>query len=589
MKIIDKINQELSNKKIFYSFEYFPPKTKTGLQNLYLKMESMSKLEPLFIDITWGAGGSTSNLTMGISKNIQQVFCLETQMHLTCTNINHDLVIQSLDYAKQHGIRNILALRGDPCQNHFHDSTWKETDNKFKYAIDLVKFIRTQYGNHFGISVAGYPEGHPDGNYQDDLGYLKQKVDAGADFIITQIFYDLDKFFQFIKDCRAIGITCPILPGILPIINYRNFKRMTGFCRVHVPDSLMETLEEIKNDDAKVTSFGIQYATKMCQEIIKSGLCGLHFYTLNRMDSCKQVIQNLGLLDKIPEKRNLPWKSRIDVEESIRPIFWSNIKKYYIDRTSDWNKFPNGRWGDNKEAQYGDINDYHLFSVSLGTITNKQKLWGTPVKLEDVANVFIGFLEKRVQYIPWCDTVLPESLKISKELIQLNKSGYFTINSQPCINGISSNNPVFGWGGTDGYLYQKAYLEFFCSLDNFNTLKSKFWTYGSNANGTTNISYCAVNHNGQVITNCDKKTINAVTWGVFPNKEIVQPTIVDYNSFLIWKKDAFQLWMTEWANIYDLESDSYKLIKHIHDTFYLVFIVDNNYINGDIFKLFKEC
>ncbi len=143
-------------------------------------------------------------------------------MHLTCTNINEALVKKTLDEAKQHNIRNILALRGDPP----HGQDWVVTDSNFKYAVDLVKYIRKEYGDYFGISVAGYPEGHPDGGYRKDLKYLKMKVDAGADFVITQLFYDVDKFLNFVKDCRKAGITCPILPGILPIINYNNFRRM---------------------------------------------------------------------------------------------------------------------------------------------------------------------------------------------------------------------------------------------------------------------------------------------------------------------------------------------------------------------------
>jgi methylenetetrahydrofolate reductase (NADPH) len=566
MKIIDKINKEIENNSIYYSFEYFPPKTKSGQQNLYIKLNQMSYLEPLFIDVTWGAGGNTANLTLDICKNTQNFFCLETQMHLTCTNINEEIVRDALEEAKRNNISNILALRGDPPSR----DDVKASDDKFKYAIDLVKFIREEYGDYFGICVAGYPEGHPDSNYDDDLKYLKQKVDAGADIVITQLFYDVDLFFKFVNDCRKIGIDCPILPGILPIVNYNNFKRLTKFCKVSVPEYILDDLEKIKDNDEEVSKYGIDLAVKTCQKILDTGMKGLHLYTLNRVDSCMKILEKLDLLKNVSSKRELPWKSRIGTQESTRPIFWANTKEFYIQRTTDWNQFPNGRWGNNEDAQYGEVKDYHLFGISLGSNKIKQKLWGKELNdINDISNVFIKFLKGEIKYIPWCDYIATETISIHNELIEFNKKGYLTINSQPKMNGIKSDSK-YGWGGNNGLLYQKAYLEFFCSKDNFDKLKLD-----------DNLSYCAVNNNGDIITNCSSCTI-AVTWGVFPNKQIIQPTIVDYESFLIWKQDAFSLWMSEWANIYDKESKSYKLLERFHNSYYLVFIVDNNYIDGNL-------
>jgi methylenetetrahydrofolate reductase (NADPH) len=582
MKLIDKINREIENNNIYYSFEYFPPKTKTGLQNLYFKLESMSKLEPLFIDITWGAGGSTSDLTMEMCKNTQNVFCLETQMHLTCTNINEIIIRDALNHAKDNNIRNILALRGDA---PYGNAKWTATDKQFKHAIDLVKFIRKEHGEYFSICVAGYPEGHPDGDYETDLKFLKDKIDAGADFIITQLFYDVNVFIKFVKDCRKIGIQCPILPGILPIINYNNFKRMVGFCKVKVPEQILSDLEIIKNDDKAVSDYGIELAIKMCEQLINNGIRGLHIYTLNRIDSCQKILQKLNLLKNISSRRALPWKPRIGIEETVRPIFWNNTKKYYIDRTSDWDKFPNGRWGNKDDAQYGDLNDYHLFGVSLGTKKNKLKIWGNPQSVEDVTNIFVEFLNGKIKYIPWCDHLASESNDIHTELININKKGYMTINSQPKMNGIKSSDSAYGWGGNDGYLYQKAYVEFFCSKENLDKLLTNIKKQ-NDSSYPTELSYCAINNESHIITNCEQSTI-AVTWGIFPNKQVVQPTIVDYDSFLIWKNDALKLWANEWATIYDNNSESYKLIKNIHDTYYLVYVVDNDYINGNIFdKLF---
>ena len=531
----------------------------------------MSLLEPLFVDITWGAGGSTSDLTLDICKNTQSYFCLETQMHLTCTNMNQVIIINALEEAKNNGIRNILALRGDPPVGE----NWEAADENFKYALDLVKFIRKKYGDYFGICVAGYPEGHPDGEYNQDLIYLKQKVDAGADFIITQLFYDVDIFLNFVDDCRKIGIKCPILPGILPIINYNNFKRMTGFCKVKVPQGILDDLNEIKDNDEEIAEYGVELCVKMCEKIISKGIKGIHLYTLNRVDSCAKILSKLGLLNKLSSKRDLPWKSRIGTNETTRPIFWANAKELYIQRTSDWNKFPNGRWGNNEDPQYGEVKDYHLCGISLGSNKIKKKLWGKePMNFDDIKNTFIKFLKKEINYIPWSDNLASETELISDKLVELNNKGYLTINSQPSLNGIKSDSRD-GWGGPNGLIYQKSYIEFFCSKDNFKKL-----------NLNNNYSYCAVDINNNIVTNSENCTI-AVTWGVFPKKEIIQPTIVDYDSFLIWKNDAFSLWKNEWGNIYEKDSESYKLIDNIYNSFYLVFIVDNDFINSNIYKCFE--
>jgi len=574
MKIIDKINKRLNSDKVFYSFEYFPPKTQRGKQNLYFKLEKMSKLEPLFIDVTWGAGGSTSDLTLEICSNTQNILSLESQMHLTCTNIQEDVLKQTLKTAKENNIRNILALRGDP---PLGNDKWEASDSNFKHAIDLIKYLRKNYGDYFGISVAGYPEGHPESDYNADLNYLKQKVDAGADFVITQLFYDVDLFLKFYKDCRAIGINCPIIPGILPIVNYANFKKLTDFCKIKIPEYILNDLEPIKNDDKKVSDYGIELAIKLCKKLIANDIKFLHFYTLNRENSCVQIIEGLDLTKDLPGKRAFPWKPRIGIEESVRPIFWNNTIEYYIQRTSDWNQFPNGRWGSIHDAQYGEIKDYHLFSIGLGTLENKREMWGEVKNFTDVSEVFINFLNSKIKYIPWCDNLANETSTINEKLIEINKLGYLTINSQPNINAMPSNHEN-GWGGSDGYLYQKAYLELFTSKDRLDPLLSKI--------DNDRYSYCAVNKQGDIITNCKDATL-AVTWGVFPKTEIIQPTIVDYESFLIWKEDAFNLWLTEWANIYDKKTASYKLIQEIHDNYYLVFFVDNEYIDGDIFDLFN--
>jgi len=332
-KIIDKINKREAEGAVpYYSFEYFPPRTDDGVKNLYARIGRMAQQEPLFVDFTWGAGGSTCELTMELSQNTKKQTGIDVNMHMTCTNQEACKVDEGLKAAKEGDVRNICALRGDPPKGQ---EKWEVTEGGFACALDLIKYIRAQHGDHFGISCSGYPEGHPDvikpvselgreltdsekgrvvtdeggdfvcsdADYAKELEYLKAKIDAGGEVIITQLFYDTPCFLQFVRDCRAAGINCPILPGIMPIQAYAGFKKMTGFCKTRVPEALAKALEEIKEDEAAVKAFGIKYASDMCKELLESGLGlnGLHFYCLNLEKSALAILDNLGLKKEVEE------------------------------------------------------------------------------------------------------------------------------------------------------------------------------------------------------------------------------------------------------------------------------------------------
>jgi methylenetetrahydrofolate reductase (NADPH) len=267
--------------------------------------------------------------------------------------------------------------------------------------------------------------------------------------------------------------------------------------------------------------------------------------------------------------------------EDVRPIYWSNRPVSYLTRTETWDDFPNGRWGDITSPTFGELNQYHAIragSKSDKVKTRRKKLWGEPKSIRDITKVFVSFCEGKINSLPWCEIPLAiESKQISKELTKLNESGFFTINSQPKINGAPSEDPDVGWGSPGGRVYQKAYLEFFTSKDKLDKLLETL-------DSLDNISYQAINISGDLISNLPENSINAVTWGVFSGQEIMQPTIVDTRSFLIWKDEAFGLWISDWANIYDGESESYKLLNEVYETYYLVNIVDNNFVDGDMLK-----
>uniref|UniRef100_A0A7C8ZCD1 Methylenetetrahydrofolate reductase n=1 Tax=Opuntia streptacantha TaxID=393608 RepID=A0A7C8ZCD1_OPUST len=594
MKVIDKIKAAEAENKTLFSFEFFPPKTDDGVENLFERMERMVAHGPSFCDITWGAGGSTADLTLDIANRMQNIVCVETMMHLTCTNMPVEKIDHALNTIKSNGLQNVLALRGDP--PHGQDK-FVQVEGGFACALDLVNHIRGKYGDYFGITVAGYPEAHPDvigpngvasaEGYASDLAYLKRKVDAGADLIVTQLFYDTDIFLKFVNDCRQIGITCPIVPGIMPINNYKGFLRMTGFCKTKIPQEITDALEPIKDNEEAVRAYGIHLGTEMCKKILATGIKQLHLYTLNMEKSALSILLNLGLIEESKIQRSLPWKRPANVnrvKEDVRPIFWANRPKSYITRTLGWEQYPQGRWGDSRNASYGALSD-HQFMRPRARDKKLQAEWVVPLKsVEDVHELFKNYCLGKLKSNPWSelDGLQPETTIINEHLGNINMKGFLTINSQPAVNGERSDSPTVGWGGPGGYVYQKAYVEFFCSKDKLNALVEKCKAF-------TSITYMAVNKGGDDgISNVGNSDVNAVTWGVFPAKEIIQPTVVDPASFMVWKDEAFEIWSRAWAQLYPDGDASRKLLEEVQNSYYLVSLVDNDYINGNLFSVFSD-
>ncbi|XP_022970234.1 probable methylenetetrahydrofolate reductase [Cucurbita maxima] len=590
MKVIDKITEATAGDggRVVFSFEYFPPKTEDGVDNLFERMDRMVAHNPSFCDITWGAGGSTADLTLDIANKMQNMICVETMMHLTCTNMPVEKIDHALQTIKSNGLQNVLALRGDP--PHGQDK-FVQIEGGFACALDLVKHIREKYGDYFGITVAGYPEAHPDvigsngvattEGYQSDLAYLKKKFDAGADLIVTQLFYDTDIFLKFVNDCRQIGITCPIVPGIMPINNYKGFLRMTSFCKTKIPDEVMAALEPIKDNEEAVKAYGIHLGTEMCKKILAHGIKTLHMYTLNMEKSALAILMNLGLIEESKVSRSLPWRRPTNVfriREDVRPIFWANRPRSYISRTIGWDQYPHGRWSDSSNPSYGALTDYQFMRPRA---RDKKLLeeWALPLKsIEDVYEKFMKYCLGKLRSSPWSelDGLQAETRIISEQLGKINMKGFLSINSQPAVNGERSDSPSVGWGGSGGYVYQKAYIEFFCSRENLDAVVDK-------CRGLPSLTYMAVNKEGIWVSNITQNDVNAVTWGVFPAKEIVQPTVVDPASFLVWKDEAFEIWSRGWASLYPEGDLSRKFLEEIQSSYYLVSLVDNDYVNSNLF------
>jgi methylenetetrahydrofolate reductase (NADPH) len=585
VKIIEKLRDTLIEP--YFSFEFFPPKTEAGVENLYLRMDRMTSLQPLFVDVTWGAGGSTKELTMAICEYSQTYFGVDALMHLTCTNLAVDEIKRILKTARDMGIQNILALRGDPAKGSI---SWEPYPGGCDNAIDLVKLIRKEHGDYFCIGVAGFPEGHPysTGDSERDMHHLKSKIEAGADFILSQFFYDSSVFLQFRERCLSEGITCPIIPGMMPLQSYSSFYRMTKFCKTKVPDQIWTDLEPIRDDDEQVKAYGVKLCTDMCNSLREHGIKGFHFYTLNLEQSVTMVLNNLGVQESLPLRRTFPWRgSRSNLNgmaEEVRPINWANRPKSYIKRTVHWDEFPNGRWGDNRSPAYGDLSDSHFFRPVEGKKEDLRAIWGeAPILPSDVYEIFALYIEGKIPIIPWCESALQaETGAIANPLSRINRAGFLTINSQPAVNGERSDHPVFGWGGPAGRVYQKAYTEFFCSPHHLHKIMELIGNHPS-------LTFYAVDAQGlEHHSACAKKGVMALTWGCFPNKEILQPTVFDYDSFLVWSKEVFQLWTRSWASLYEDDSESADLLYNIHDTYFLVALIDNDYFESHISEFFDE-
>ena len=286
-----KIRDVLSAGRRSISFEFFPPKTEQGVESLFETIERLKVHQPNYVSVTYGAGGSTRDRTVDVVARIKNQTDLEPMCHVTCvaqTRENvHDVLVQ-LDEA---GIENVLGLRGDPPRNV---ENGVPVENGFRYAADLISYVRENFD--FGVSGACFPEGHPDSpDLETDVAYLKQKVDAGADFLVTQLFFDNKDFFDLMERVDQAGIRVPVMAGILPVLSAPQIRRFTAFCGARIPAKLDGLLERYADDDDAVREIGVEYATAQVEELWHSGVAGIHFYTLNRSYSISKIMDSLDL------------------------------------------------------------------------------------------------------------------------------------------------------------------------------------------------------------------------------------------------------------------------------------------------------
>ncbi|KAF3770809.1 MTHFR-domain-containing protein [Cryphonectria parasitica EP155] len=660
-KITDKI-AALPPDASYFSLEFFPPKTAMGFANLRSRLERMARaLKPTFVNVTWGAGGSTEDKSLELAEICQRELGLTTCLHLTCTNMSRRQIDKALEDAKALGIRNILALRGDPPRRAEYKDENEEADldgsEEFNWAADLVKYIRRNHGDYFCIGVAAYPEGHADESHplgqsmDHDLPYLVEKAQAGADFIMTQLFFDIKAYDDFERTLRehpsGAFKNIIIIPGLMPIQNYQMIKRTTKLSHARIPEDLMARLDEVRKDDEKVKQVGVDILSELVEQVreIKSrtpGPKGFHFYTLNLEKAVSFILERTGLLpadsdddeEAVADDLGLPLAApRIAINGSVsRP---SSRRQSHVSseprnrvivsgqrtpsnpeyeatqleasrpyepvqsrantlaisegegvlgREATWDDFPNGRWGDARSPAYGEIDGY---GVSLHmSVMQAKTLWGEPKTPEDISSLFIRHLKSELSAIPWSEEEFnAETGTIKDQLLTLNSRGWWTVASQPAVNGLRSSDPTFGWGPANGFVFQKAFVEFFIPTDDWKRLHEKLcqpemkdnvWFYAANAEG----DFVSSDGSGGLNVEVKEASTNAVTWGVFPGKEIITPTIIEEVSFRAWAEEAFGIW-GEWAQVYGKGSDSTALLEQLKGKLWLVNIIHHEYVDKD--------
>lgn len=275
------------------SFEFFTPKTPEGDRALFEKtLPALHQFRPDYYSVTYGAGGSTRDKTLNMVERIQRDCGVPAMAHLTCVGSNREELLGMLRDASARGICNLLALRGDPPAGA---ASFQQVEGGFRYASDLVKLIREQGG--FSIGVAGFPEGHIEckEGREVDWGRLRDKIGCGADFVVTQLFFDNSLFYTF-RDhmVSKLGVRVPIVPGVIPVLNAAQIKRFTALCGAHLPQSLVDSLDAAGDDEHAAMEIGIDFATRQCEDLLRNGVPGIHFYSLNKSASCSRILDNLG-------------------------------------------------------------------------------------------------------------------------------------------------------------------------------------------------------------------------------------------------------------------------------------------------------
>ncbi len=289
MKIIELYRE----KAPLLSLEIFPPRMAYPLESVFATVKELKKLNPAYISVTYGAGGSNRDRTVEIAARVKKEYGIEAQAHLTCIGHSKENILNILARLASEGIDNIMALRGDIPED---EPDFDINQQDYHYAFELIRDIKAAYGDSIGIAAAAHPEGHPEcPRLKDDLFYLRNKVENGVDFLITQLFFDNRIFYEFRERCQAMGIDCPIIPGIMPVLNAGQIKRMIYLCGASMPAKLLKLVDKYERDPLDMEKAGIDYASQQIKELLENAVNGVHLYSMNKPRQISEIVYNTGL------------------------------------------------------------------------------------------------------------------------------------------------------------------------------------------------------------------------------------------------------------------------------------------------------
>ena len=591
------------------------------------------------------------------------------------------IIEETLETAKELGIQNILALRGDPPREEEYriDSSDFEGSEEFSSAVDLIRFIKKQYGDYFCIGVAGYPEGHSDESHpvgqdpKDDMPYLLEKIRAGGDFVISQLFFDESAYIAYEKLVRewdgGAMRDLVIIPGLLPIQNFSGWKRTTDLSHARVPPAILGKLVAVKADDERVKQEGIQILSSMIEKIKSTPSPlrrGFHLFTLNLEKVVSLVLEKCDLIPRLQDddtaiedsasihsfaehfniksprpsshrmssaqnhlsSRSRPNSSHEPPSRATTLAIMHGIGS--LGREATWDDYPNGRFGNARSPAFGEIDGYGT-SIHLSPAAARAK-WGTPTSRADISKLFTRYLHGELDQLPWSEGPLnAETRVIESQLCKLiEKRGWWSIASQPAADGVKSSDPVFGWGPPGGFCFQKAFVEFWIPAEDWHGILKPHltkegirervsWYAASNpAAATGNSSAASTNgtlanggmpnangissgltdekNSGQRRQSDDEEeerregeggggefesssptsAVDSVTWGSFPGKEIVTPTIIEEMSFRAWVDEAHGIWR-EWERCYAPASPVREVLRKCREDVWLVNVIGHTY------------
>ncbi|KAF2773992.1 methylenetetrahydrofolate reduct [Teratosphaeria nubilosa] len=638
----------------YFSLEFFPPKTQQGFSNLHARLERMAQaLRPLFVNVTWGAGGSTSEKSLALAELTQRSLRLTTCLHLTCTNMSRKLVDEALEQAKVLGVRNILALRGDPPRSdEYRDpnnplAEEDDSNKDFTWAVDLVRYIRKQYGDYFCVGVAGYPEGHSDQSHPDDqsvghdLPYLVEKTQAGADFIMTQLFYDVEAYEKYEKRLRGHESgafkTIPIIPGLMPVQSYQILRRTTKLSHASLPNDILKRLEAVKGDDEAVKRIGADILVEVIEKMRRMhnpGPRGFHFYTLNLEKVVTQILERSSLIPPatpVATNGDGLTEEAVADEEKDGFLMVEDAKKMQLRRKSSTKNSQSrnrlivvrdraSSTSSNRTSAYeafedeaGVRRDHINGRANTLAISEGEGALGREATWDDYPNGRWGDVRSPAYgeidgYGVSLHTSVPEAKRLwghpttiedittsfrrhlegeinampwSEEALQPET---LTIKPQllKLINKgwwtVASQPAVKGVRSTDPTFGWGPKSGFVFQKPFVEFFfSSADWKRLKPILAKDEQITYFAGNAAGDFESSDESSVNPVTWGTFTGKEIITPTIVEAESFKSWLEEAFGIW-AEWQRVYALGSESSKLLERVRKDYWLVNVISHGYL-----------